>query len=215
MKARIFEILTYLIFGTIVFVTTQKYFPKIILLPIERIDDVNISETDKAYKVGANDGLKFIYIYSYDCKYCYEMNNNIEKLFKKYNDKVSFYFLNKAKLDDKLIFEASIFSECMLNYEFENYFKANDFIYDKVLTNNLINFDYSISEEYWGENIKNEKVSECVSLQETFSSVHNNHKLVGSFEINETPAIIIDNKLLKGSISYNILDTVVENYLLP
>lgn len=205
----------YLIFGAIVFVTAQKYFPKTILLPIERVEHLQISASDKVYELGAKDGLKFIYIFSYDCEFCYEMNEVIEKIFKNYNDKVSFYLLNKVHLDNQIIFEASIFSECMLKYNLKNYFKASEFIYEEILRNNIKVSNSTISDKYWELTTKNKKVSGCVSLQETFSSIHDKNELIKSYEIFETPAIIINNKLLKGVVDYMVLESIIENYLNP
>lgn len=215
MKDRVFEIFTYLIFGAIVFITAQKYFPKTILLPVEKIEHLQMSASDKAFELGAKDGLKFIYIYSYDCKYCYEMNDVIENIYENYKNEVSFYFLNKLHLDNQTIFEISIFSECMLNYDLKNYFKASGFIYEQLLNNTLKVSSSNIINKYWELTSKDEKVSECISLEETFSTIHNKNELIKSYEIIETPAIIINNNLLKGVIDYKVLESIIENYLNP
>lgn len=191
------------------FILTKKYFSETVIIPVQKIQGFDELRIQKPHSLGKKNGVKFIYFYNYDCSYCKDIHSDISKIFEKFRDDVSFYFLNVFETENQVLYKSAIASQCVINFEGDRFLDFGAQIFknvpgieetDKFSIENYITLppdDYKVIER-------------CISHEQTRSEVENIQKIVDFYNIDATPSFIIEDHLINGKLDYSVLNAMLE-----
>lgn len=146
--------------------------------------------------------------FDYECPYCSVLDATLDTIQLKYGDKIKIIRYHFPLNIHPLAYKAAIAAECANNQEmFDAYHKelmANQYRL------NSINFT-DIARLIGIKDIA--KFQKCVNEEKTADLISHNVKLAKKFNVNGTPTLIINNKMISGASNTEEIEKIIKGFL--
>jgi protein-disulfide isomerase len=146
--------------------------------------------------------------FDYECPYCSVLDARLDTIKSKYGDKIKIIRYHFPLNIHPLAYRTAIAAECARSQEvFDSYHKelmANQY---KL---NSINF-LEVAKLIGIKDI--EKFQRCINEEEPANVIANNVRLAKEFKVNGTPTLIINNKMISGSIDTEEIEKIINEFL--
>lgn len=149
-----------------------------------------------------------IEFFDYECPYCSILDATLDTIKSKYGNKIKIIRYHFPLNIHPLAYKAAIAAECANTQE------MFDTLHKELMENqyrlNSINFT-DIAMLIGIKDI--EKFQRCVNEEETADVISHNVKLAKKFRVNGTPTLIINNKMISGSINAEEIEKIIKGFL--
>jgi protein-disulfide isomerase len=145
----------------------------------------------------------------FECTFCLQYTNNISKLLENYGDKINLVIKHFPLADNINSLKAAEAYECAK--EQNKGWEMHDKIFEEANKNNM-------NVETWKSTAQNLGLDtaifdECIDSDKFASKIAEDGAEAKIKKIKGAPSTVINNEILKGAVSYEVLDEVVKKYL--